>query len=151
MKKAGIILSLCLNAFLIVGIAVTHIYDTKECDSTEKTNNNSASTMHVICEKEAPSKGTTSDISKARSRVVIDYDEDHTVTRVRTGMVYEYVNQEAYEAVLKENTATEDLGDNKVFFYSEGSSKFVDETGQSFDIWLKTYVEANVKEGYECK
>ena len=69
----------------------------------------------------------------------------------RSGIVYEYVDQESYEAALKQDTNLENLEERQIYFYTEGSSRYEDESGQSFDIWLKTLVDANKKDGYECK
>ena len=153
MKKAGVIISLFLNVFLLVGIAVTHNYDTKNCKAADggDVKPEPEKAKQIICDKEDPSMVLASDVSKTFSRVIIDYDDDYAITRVRTGAVVEYKEAESYQAALKDNTSTIDLGNNTVFFFKEGENKFTDESGQSFDIWVKTYVDATVQEGFKCE
>ena len=155
MKKTGVIISVLLNVFLLGGLIFLHQYDVKNCKKEETVQPSSSTTekksMVVECIKDGDSTGSTDVFKELNQKVLIEHNEEGTLTSLKSGVTYEVYKDEDYESIKSANEHYEELGDRKIFIYVEDSVKAKTESGEERDVWYMSTVNTYKNDGYTCK
>lgn len=153
MKKVGVAISLLLNVFLLAGLVIVHSYDTNNCKS-EEPKKEEASTVQsdhsLLCTKKITDQEIPEGLKSYSSRIEITYSDDGTITKLLSGAIFEYADNDLYEKSKTDENAR-DLGDQKIFYFVEADAHARDDSGKEYEMWFKDYVRSLKEDGYTCQ